>query len=302
MACSLAEPPFDQLGADAQLVDLPWDAAFAALAERAAQELPGGLRFVEQTPALLADGLSYEQRIGAHAHIAMRRDSLHDLYGALMWLRWPQTKWAIHQGQLAGIRAHGAKQRSRHQQALAHLDEAGLVVISDDRSLLDALHAHDWSGLLGARRADWARASVRVLGHALYELRRTQPHDLLAGKVLAVLAAPDSEHALVDACVAQALAEGRAAADPKDLATLPLAAIPGWDPRNTDPAFIASAPCFRPLPEGRAYAAPLLLPTTHNPQPTNCGRTRVRPSVKCSARFKACVPARSPPRAPPRRP
>ena len=31
------------------------------------------------------------------------------------------------------------------------------------------------------------------------------------------------------------------------------------DPRNTDPAFIASAPCFRPRPPGRIYAPPLVL-------------------------------------------
>lgn len=256
MACSRPEPPFDQLGAAARLIEQPWDAAFDAIT---AQALPGGLRFVEQTPALLADGLSYEQRIGERGLIGMRRDSLHDLYGALMWLNWPQTKWAIHRGQLAGIGAHGPKRRSRHQQALAHIDEAGLIVVADDPEMIDALHAHDWNGLLGARRAQWAQARVLVIGHALFELRRTQPHDLLAGKVIVLLGPGDCERASIDACVAEAIASGRAGADPKDLPTLPLAAIPGWDPRNADLAFVASAPCFRPKPSGREYAPALLL-------------------------------------------
>lgn len=291
MACSPAEPPFDQLGEDARLVELPWDEAFAALDARAAATLADGLRFVEQTPALLADGLSYEQRIGERGLVAMRRDSLHDLYGALMWLRWPHTKRAIHRGQLAGVRAHGTKQRSRHQQALAHLDEAGLILVSEDPALVEALHAHDWAALLGARRADWARASVRVLGHALFELRRTQPHDLLAGKVVAVIAAPDSAQDRVDDCVAQAIADARAGADPKDLATLPLAAIPAWDARNADPGFIASAPCFRPRPAGRLYAAPLRLPTIDNRQPTTDLRAAESASSNAATRVAASASA-----------
>lgn len=259
MACSPAEPPFDQLGDAAQLIDWPWDDALAALNAQAQARLPGGLGFVEQTPALVADGLSYEQRIGERSQVAMRRDSLHDLYGALMWLRWPQSKWAIHQGQMAGVRAHGARQRSRHQQALAHVDEAGLILATDDPTLVDALHDHDWAGLLGARREAWSRVRVAVIGHALFELKRTQPHDLLAGKVIAVIAPEDSGWPTLDAVVAQGIDQGCAAADPRDLPTLPLAAIPGWDPRNTDPAFIASAPCFRPRPPGRIYAPPLVL-------------------------------------------
>lgn len=259
MASSPAEPPFDQLGDAAQLVDRPWDEALAALNAQAQARLPDGLRFVEQTPALVADGLSYEQRIGELGLIAMRRDSLHDLYGALMWLAWPRSKWAIHQGQMGGIRAHGARQRSRHQQALAHIDEAGLIVATDDPTLVEALHDHDWAGLLGARREAWSRVHVAVIGHALFELKRTQPHDLLAGKVIAVIAPAGCERPALDAVVAQGIDARHAAADPRDLPTLPLAAIPGWDPRNTDLAFIASAPCFRPRPPGRVYAPPLAL-------------------------------------------
>ena len=258
MASSPADPPFDQLGDAAQLIDWPWDEALAALNAQAAQ-LPGGLCFVEQTPALVADGLSYEQRIGECGQIAMRRDSLHDLYGALMWLAWPRSKWAIHRGQMAGIQAHGARQRSRHQQALAHIDEAGLVLVTEDPTLIDALHAHDWAGLLGARRAAWSQARVAVIGHALFELKRTQPHDLLAGKVIAVVGPASAADSALDAVVAQGIDTRRAAADPRDLPTLPLAAIPGWDPRNTDAGFIASAPCFRPRPPGRVYAPPLVL-------------------------------------------
>lgn len=259
-------PPFDQLAHHAELIDLPWDAALAALNARAAAELPAGIRFAEQDGDLAADGLSYEQRIAERGLIAMRRDSLHDLYGALMWLQWPRSKWAIHQGQYAGILALGPKQRSRHQQALTHIDEAGLIVVSADATVLAALQAHDWHGLLIDRRAQWACAQVWVIGHALFELRQSRPHDLLAAKVIPVLApaaALSTNETLhrerLDACVAAGITARQAAADPKDQSTLPLAGIPGWDARNDDPEFIASAECFRPKPAGRVYAPPLQL-------------------------------------------
>jgi hypothetical protein len=258
-------PPFSQLAAFSALFDLPWDVALADLNTRAATCLPPGLRFVEQDQSLAADGLSYEQRIGERGQIAMRRDSLHDLYGALMWLQWPQTKRAIHRGQMAGIHAVGPKQRTRRQQALTHIDEAGTVAVSDDPALLDALQAHDWQGLLLQRRADWERAQVFVIGHALFELRHQRPHDLQASKVIAVHQPAADWFALsfarrqadLDRCVAAAILSGQAAADPKDQSTLPLAAVPAWDARNRDPDFIASAPCFRPRPAGRIYAPPI---------------------------------------------
>lgn len=260
------QPPFDQLAHHAELVQLPWDAALAALNARADAELPAGLRFAEQDATLAADGLSYEQRIAERRLVAMRRDSLHDLYGALMWLQWPRSKWAIHEGQYAGIVELGPKQRSRHQQALTHIDEAGLLVVSTDASLLDALQAHHWHGLLIERRADWAAVQVWVIGHALFELRQCRPHDLLAAKVIPVLApaawlSADRQHRLaaLDACVAQGIASRQTSADPKDQSTLPLAAVVGWDERNVDPGFIASAACFRPKPPGRVYAPALQL-------------------------------------------
>lgn len=252
-----AQQPLTQVADEAELLSLAFDQALARLNARAVA-LPGGLRFAEQDAALAADGLSYEQRIGERGLIAMRRDSLHDVCGALMWLRWPAIKWAIHRGQYAGIQAHGPRQRSRHQQALTHLDEAGLLVVAADADVLEALYAHQWRTLLLDRRERWAQARVHVLGHALLEVRALRPHDLLAAKVIAVQAAPDTAPTRIDQWVGEAILAGIAGADPKDLPTLPLAAVPGWDARNQDPDFIASAPCFRPKPPGRVYAAPLL--------------------------------------------
>src|SRR5438874_9678511 len=60
-------------------------------------------RFVAQTPALLADGLHYEQRIAARGEIATRAGNWHDLLNALVWLRFPQLKQVLNARQVAEI-------------------------------------------------------------------------------------------------------------------------------------------------------------------------------------------------------
>lgn len=259
----MPDPLFAQFSDYADWLALPWEEWLVALNERA----PYGLRFVEQTPALLADQLAYEERIGRCGAVAVRRDSWHDRFGALMWLAWPQAKWAIHAAQMAGIRAHGPKRRSRHQQAMTHVDEAGLVLLAAGLEPIAWLHAHDWQGIAITRRAEWqATTRVLVLGHALLELGRDRSQQLLAGKTISLVVPPDwlslpdrVLRAMVDPHLGAALAAGRAANDPAAMPTLPLAAIPGWDERNVDPGFIANAPCFRPARADRRYAAAVVV-------------------------------------------
>jgi hypothetical protein len=253
-------PPFDQLADLGPLLALPDEDFLTAVNARL------------QAPRLVSalacnDGLHYEQRVAQQGVVSTRPDSWHDRFGALAWLQFPATKRALNELQMEGIAAIGTKQRTRHQQALTHVDEAGMIVASSDPGWIDDLFEHRFAALLTARRAQFGVAcEVQVLGHALFELRLTRSDELLAGKVLPVIvdrsyfAQPTAtRRALLDRRIAQALRERELAADPKDLATLPLAALPGWHPRNADPDFIAHAPCFRPKPPGRYYAPAVML-------------------------------------------
>ena len=85
-------------------------------------------RFVAQTPALLADGLHYEQRIAERGAIATRERNWHDLLNALVWMRYPAIKQALNRRQMTEIARMGPKQRSRAQYAMTHFDEAGVIV------------------------------------------------------------------------------------------------------------------------------------------------------------------------------
>lgn len=257
-----SRPPFDQLACCEALLagpDFPsLDALNAALAATPGCE---GLRCAEQNQALFRDGLHFEQRIHDHGAIATRPRTWHDLFSVLMWLRYPRLKRALNRLQVADLPVQGRGNRTRRQQSLAHVDEAGLLVASEDPALFDRLDAHDWRGLFLERRADWhRRIVVHVFGHALFELSR-DPIPTMAGKVL-WFQVPDgfcaqpfaARAAALDRAAANAVSCGALGWDPSSMPSLPLSGIPGWREGNDDPAFIAGAQCFRGRDPARVYA------------------------------------------------
>lgn len=214
-------------------------------------------QFVAQTPALLADGLHYEQRIAERGAIATRASNWHDLFNALVWLRYPALKQALNTRQVAEIARMGPKLRSRAQYALTHFDEAGVLVTVTDASLLDAWDRHDWVGLFWDRRGAWHDGSIRVelFGHALLEHALT-PDKLLVGKALVYLGQAATDDSAREHCL-RAIAAGRCLGDPLELRPLPLAGIPGWHAGNEAEQFHRSTPCYQPLRAGRHYPPPL---------------------------------------------
>ncbi len=226
--------------------------------------------FAWQDASVEADGLSFEQRIGLRGQIATRPESLHDYYSALMWLRFPRIKCAINELHCRGIAEHGPKQRSRHQQAITHLDEAGAFVVSSNDTVLAALDGHNWVRAFFELQSVWAtEVDTRLFGHAVFELLH-QPHLLMACKVIVVQVGPEyfalsspQRDVFLDALIAPALLASEQAADPKDLATVPVSGIPGWTTQTQNEAFYRSAPCFRAKPAGRSYQ-PWLSARTRN--------------------------------------
>lgn len=224
------------------------------------------LHFAPDDQVLKRDGLGFSERIATTGTIATRSASWHDLYSALIWASYPQLKLALNQLEVADLARQGRGNRTRRQQAIAHVDEAGLLVASEDPSLLQAIDAHDWTRLFWAQREDFGRRIVvHVFGHALLEIGR-RPHVTLAGKALCFVvpegfcARPFGERATVlDAAAAEAVREGHLAADPGSMPSLPLAGVPGWFGRAPDRDFIATAECFRPRPPGRLYDPPVVL-------------------------------------------
>jgi len=215
-------------------------------------------RFVPQTRELLEDGLHYEERIATRGLIATREANWHDLFNAMIWLRYPQLKRALNRQQMAEIMQVGRRERSRPQCAQTHFDEAGVIVMVKDPELLALWDRHDWYALFWRRRSAWVDGliAVELFGHALLE-HALMPGKLLVGKALAVMV--DESVARPDAldCCAAAIAEARWLRDPQELRPLPLSGIPGWHEAGDEEAFHRHAACYQPLREGRRYPAPL---------------------------------------------
>jgi hypothetical protein len=215
------------------------------------------LAFVAQTPALLADGLHYEQRIHDTGRIATRAANWHDLFNALVWLEHRALKCAVNRAYVQDFALGEAAPRTRAQCALTHFDEAGALVLLREPALLECWDRHDWHGLFWRHRAAWSKdASCIVHGHALLE-HQLLPRAATVAKCVVLLGDWTPAAALAE--VAARIAAGRLLRDPAELRPLPLAGIPGWHPGNAREDFLREAPCFRPLRPGRRYAAPLYL-------------------------------------------
>lgn len=217
-------------------------------------------RFTSQTPALLADGMHYEQRIAGRGEIATRECNWHDLLNALIWLRYPALKHALNRRQVSEIARVGPKQRSRPQYAMTHFDEAGVIVAVRDPELLRLWDAHDWHGLFWRRRDAWLNGAinVEVFGHALLE-HALSPEKLLVGKALVFEAINVADmDVVIDTCV-RAIASRELLRDPLELRPLPLSGIPGWHPDNGDEAFHQTSACYQPRRADREYPDALRL-------------------------------------------
>ena len=262
-----AQPPLSDWAAELRILGVPgaWpDLSQLEELRDHVQSADGIARpcLVAQTPALLADGLHYEERIH-QGRLATREQNWHDLLNALAWLRYPRIKHALNVAQCADIAEVGRRQRTRAQCAMTHFDEGGAIVLCSDPQLLALWDCHDWQGLFWRERSAWGeRIAVQVYGHALLELA-LQPERLLTAKCIVLMtdaasigrvhADPLAVRQDIDARIADLIAARSVLADPQDLRPLPLSGIPGWHPGTSDQHFFSAAPCFRPLRPGRRY-------------------------------------------------
>jgi hypothetical protein len=127
-------------------------------------------RRARRTAPVDGDAL-YDARITREACVPTRVGSWHDFLNALVWATFPRAKGALHRRQHEELSARlvpGARTlpptRSRVHDALALLDEGGVVVLDDGRRRLGVVFGHAlYESLVLGVRAMAARAvEVRV--------------------------------------------------------------------------------------------------------------------------------------------
>jgi hypothetical protein len=209
------------------------------------------LRFVAQED--LADGRAYETHIARTGDVPTRAN-LHDLFNALIWLRFPRTKAALNALQAAAIDATGVQaRRGGLRDALTLFDENAVLLVCCDAAIVAALRAFEWRALFVERRAAWGRhCECLLFGHALAE-KLVRPYKAVTAHAWVVemddawfgMTEPSRSEAL-DARVARDLVRAADGLRPGIFSPLPVLGVPHWWSGNAEPAFYADAAVFRP--------------------------------------------------------
>ncbi|WP_333607189.1 DUF3025 domain-containing protein [Arsukibacterium sp.] len=215
--------------------------------------------FIENS-ALLADGRYYESYIADSRQIPCREQNWHDLFGALIWCLFPQTKALINQLHQAEILREGNKTRTVLRNKLTLLDECGVIIACEPDAIAHQtwLRQHQWQQSFIQQRQDWwQHIRPLIFGHAMYEMA-TKPFLGLTAKCWFIeVPSGFSQWSLTDAYIfidqklCQQIANGAAVLDNQQLSPLPLLGVPGWYPDNQQQAFYENTGYFRPKRAGK---------------------------------------------------
>lgn len=213
------------------------------------------IRFVEQKPEQDFSAVAYEEVIYESGNVPTRSESWHDLFGALIWCLFPQTKAKLNELHYRDIQQFGKVERTRQRNALTLFDECGVVLVTKNLELVNALREHNWSKAFIELRALWFDRSEQGIaayqfGHANYEML-TKPYIGLTGKWLWVDASAEmsslplsTQYRLLDQKVTEKLVQGELE-DNSNMYPLPLLGIPGWYDGNEDESFYENTDYFR---------------------------------------------------------
>lgn len=217
------------------------------------------IRFVA-SDTLDDDG--YEQRIYTSGQVSTRPDNWHDLFNALVWMRYPRIKTAMNSLHYKAGAAQKSGTRGHLRDALTLFDECGVIVFSSRTEILGALAERRWTD---AFLADAFSSAVvlSVSGHAMLE-KYLSPYKAMTAKALLVQVNADfmalsgmERIDRLDLEIAKQILSGQLLTKPACLSPLPLAGIPGWWPPQEqndqhfydDPhVFRRPAPQFTPAP------------------------------------------------------
>ncbi len=198
-----------------------------------------------EKPACFED--YYEPRIFLKRELQTRRENWHDLFNALVWLRFPQAKSELNKLHYqTAVQRQAKTNRSPQENAITLFDESGIIVISDNAALLQLIREHQWRQLFVQHREDFAN-HIRciVFGHALYE-KALSPYIGMTAQALLIQSDEllSADISLVDEHIAHQWQQHNINS-PKCLSPLPVLGIPGWYADNEQEIFYDNKDYFR---------------------------------------------------------
>lgn len=231
--------------------------------------LPDGLRSAPGRPIhfVASDQLAddnYEHRIYTTGQVSTRQHSWHDLFNALVWMRFPLIKTAMNSLHYQAGAKLKCGSRGQLRDALTLIDECGVIVFSDRLELLKALAERRWST---AFLSDNFSTSVlmSICGHAMLE-KYLSPYKAMTAKALLVHVDAGFMNLprqvmlnRLDREISKQMLSGHILTKPAFLSPLPLAGVPGWWSQSDQESgvFYDDQKVFRPAPE-KLIPAPVL--------------------------------------------
>ena len=192
-------------------------------------------RFVSENRETLRSLGGYEQHVAQLHAVPTRPGHWHDFFNMVVWAHFPELRWALnalHVDPEVGPK-DPRNGRAPAQNVAATFDEAGMLVLSTSRGVLEALRALHFKHAFWEKRAELlATTRFWIVGHGLLESLLV-PHAALSARSLLLhvpsLPTPELDDAFrfeVDARVATRIGtwrDTRTVLDP-----IPVLAIPGY--------------------------------------------------------------------------
>ncbi len=212
--------------------------------------------FVQQSKTVHEFEERYEARIYLTGEVQTRLNNWHDLFNALVWIAFPNSKAELNQLHYRALRQEwqaGQMRRGPLRDAATLFDESGVVAVCSDDNLIKLLKNYEWKALFWTQReALNSRMKFFVFGHGLYE-KALKPYVGMTGKgtVLPVTAdffnqSLSVQLATIDLMLAFFIRQQLAATT--DLIPMPVLGYPAWSPDNKNEAYYDNRHYFRPRP------------------------------------------------------
>ena len=249
--------PLRELAASLPKFGWPDTAVLNALADDCGRRVVNAngqqIRFVVQDGKARTFEDGFEPRAFLRGEVQVRNFNWHDLFNALVWLRFPTAKAALNARQFAALSAQTGSRRSPAGDALTGFDEDGMIVLSSDPALLELIRDFRWKALFWERRESVrTRMKFLVLGHAMYEKALTPFVGMTAKALLLQVPEPvlamnrEALLAEVDRRSGVHLMRSESLPNARALAPLPMLGVPGWWDQNEAESFYDNTSYFRP--------------------------------------------------------
>jgi hypothetical protein len=226
-----------------------WRAELNRRAEEAGLRNHRGLpiQFIPQ--AELPPGVAYETHISQTGCVPTR-ENLHDFFNALVWLTFPQIKVRLNALQAAELQKSDCGQapsrRGSLRDAATIFDENAVLLVTENRLLVDALRRHQWTDVFIKYRCTFMEECRPYLfGHALME-KLVAPYKAITGHMWVLYDEGGGEANLnLDRIDAQIATQINESLQTTNFSPLPVLGVPGWWPEQSE-AFYLDTAVFRP--------------------------------------------------------